>query len=432
MRLILLELNEINFDTVKDYLNKGETLNNFKHLIENNLIVTRSEDEYQNIEPWIQWVSVHTGLDYKSHKVFRLGDIVNHRHEQIFEKIEKLGFKVGAISPMNAANNLMNPDYFIPDPWTKTSSDNSFLSKILSDSISQAVNDNAKSKITILSVLKLVYAFLTIISMKDKINLIFFVLSTLRKPWRKSLVLDLFLFYVHKELFIKKNTNFSTIFLNAGAHIQHHYFFNSKVIKNSKFKNPSWYIKEKYDPIIDMLRVYDKILGELNNINNTEIIVATGMSQVPYNNIKFYYRLSNHKNFLKKLNLKFDKVIPRMTRDFLILFNNKADQEEAYNYLKKITVSDDSLLFEEIEKMNNNLFVTLTYSNEITKDMFITINGKKIHLFDQVVFVAVKNGMHQSKGYAYFSDGIKKSIPKNNDHVLNINKTVLSFFESEI
>ena len=50
---------------------------------------TSSEIEYQNLEPWIQWVSAHTGKDFKDHKIFRLGDIVNSDHEQIFEVIEK-------------------------------------------------------------------------------------------------------------------------------------------------------------------------------------------------------------------------------------------------------------------------------------------------------------------------------------------------------
>ena len=65
----------------------------------------------------IQWVSVNLGKDFNGHKIFRLGDIINHpEEEQIFEKIEGKGFKVGAISPMNSENRLKNPAYFIPDP----------------------------------------------------------------------------------------------------------------------------------------------------------------------------------------------------------------------------------------------------------------------------------------------------------------------------
>jgi len=44
---------------------------------------TLSEEVYEHIEPWIQWVSVHTGKSYAEHKVFRLGDAPGSGLEQI-------------------------------------------------------------------------------------------------------------------------------------------------------------------------------------------------------------------------------------------------------------------------------------------------------------------------------------------------------------
>ena len=82
---------------------------------------------------------------YEDHKIFRLGDIIKFKESQIFEEIEAQGFKVGALSPMNTENRLNNPSYFIPDPWTNTHSDNSFLSKTFTSVIRQIVNDNSES-----------------------------------------------------------------------------------------------------------------------------------------------------------------------------------------------------------------------------------------------------------------------------------------------
>ena len=149
MKLIFLQLNEINFEIVQEYLKKGVILNGFKQIINDNLIHTKSEKKYELLEPWIQWPSAHTGKSFEEHGIFRLGDSVNCKDDQIFEKIENLGFKVGAISPMNSSNNLKNPSYFIPDPWTQTNHDGSFLSKIVYESLSQAVNDNSEGKITL-------------------------------------------------------------------------------------------------------------------------------------------------------------------------------------------------------------------------------------------------------------------------------------------
>ena len=80
----------------------------------------------------------------KEHKVFRLGDIVNTNIKDIFSIIEEGGFKVGAIMPMNTKNNLNAPGYFIPDAWTKTSTDKSFWSKILSKCLTQIILDNSR------------------------------------------------------------------------------------------------------------------------------------------------------------------------------------------------------------------------------------------------------------------------------------------------
>ena len=90
--LTLLELNEINFDYVQWYIENGYSLPGFEWLMQQNPIETFAEHKYEELEPWIQWPSVHTGKTFEEHQVFRLGDIVNTDHRQIFEEIEVRGF----------------------------------------------------------------------------------------------------------------------------------------------------------------------------------------------------------------------------------------------------------------------------------------------------------------------------------------------------
>ena len=89
--LILLELNEVNFDFVRRYVARGQLPALAQMIARHGLAETVSEDKYEELEPWIQWVSAHTGLTFAEHKVFRLGDIVQHEHEQIWEKLEAGG-----------------------------------------------------------------------------------------------------------------------------------------------------------------------------------------------------------------------------------------------------------------------------------------------------------------------------------------------------
>lgn len=429
MKLILLELNEINFDFVKEYIASGKKLSGFKKLLDGNFIHTISEEKYEHLEPWIQWVSVHTGKKYTDHKIFRLGDIASSSQKQIFETLEEQGLKVGAVSPMNARNNLIKPSYFIPDPWTKTSSDGSLLSRYVHQSISQAVNDNAKSRLTNKTLFSLVVSMLIAISLKDLLKLSFFALSCLKYKYRKALFLDIVIFKFHQFLFKKKNPDFSTLFLNGGAHIQHHYFFNSKIYKNSKNKNPSWYLDDELDPMLDMLRCYDKMIQELLSLKNVELLVATGLSQKPYDRKKFYYRLKNHQKFLEQFGISFKEVLPRMTRDFLITFNSNREALKAHEVLISLKINDRVNMFDHIDNRGKELFVTLTYPKEIIQTDFIRIlNDKKMPLKDQVVFVAIKNGMHQGKGFAYFSDEIKNFAPSNGAHVREIYFSILKSF----
>ena len=248
---------------------------------------------------------------YSEHKIFRLGDIVlNNNLKQIFEILEAEGLKVGAIAPMNAENRLKKPSYFIPDPWTNTKSDNSSFSKRITNMLRQSVNDNGTRKLSLSSVICILEIMIRTFDLKRTNYLIKLITSALLKPWKRSLVLDYLIHMVHIYFLKKKKIDFSSVFFNAGAHIQHHYFFNSKYIENSQ-KNPSWYINSNVDPVLDMLKVYDKILEDYLNFyeNNNKIFIATGLRQVPYNNIKFYYRLKNHENFLNKINIKYTKLL---------------------------------------------------------------------------------------------------------------------------
>ena len=105
---LLIQLNEINFNLLTNiFHHKIKKIYKFKVIEESyKFFNTHSENEYENLKPWIQWVSINLGKDFKQHKIFRLGDIVNHpKEKQIFEKIESKGYKVGAISPMNTEND---------------------------------------------------------------------------------------------------------------------------------------------------------------------------------------------------------------------------------------------------------------------------------------------------------------------------------------
>jgi hypothetical protein len=431
-KLILIELNEINFDFILKYQKNKKLFKFFNKDFFSNLKTTKSESKYELLEPWIQWVSIHTGKRFAEHKIFRLGDVINlKKYKQIFEIIESRGFQVGAISPMNAKNNLKSSKYFIPDPWTKTNCSGNYWIKLLYNSISRVVNNNANNRIHFKDYFIIFFNFIINIRARSFLKYYYLIIRSFKLKFYKSLVLDLILHDLHINLLNKHKVNFSSIFFNSGAHIQHHYFFNSEFY-NGKFKNPKWYLKKEHDPILESAIFYDEILYEYSKLNDYKIIVATGLTQVPYDRSKFYYRLKDHSAFLKICKIKFKQVHPRMTRDFLVTFNNYDQKNNAVRILNNINKLNKCDVFNlDFKKsVNLSIFVTLAVKFEVNKNFNLSLNEiDKIPFYKHVSFVALKNGMHSNKGFFYTNLKFSSIKLKKNFNITRIFYIINSIFK---
>jgi hypothetical protein len=380
------------------------------------------------LEPWIQWASVHTGKNYNEHKIFRLGDISKYPGSQIFETIEKMGYSVGAISPMNADMRMSKPDFFIPDPWTESRTDGSFWSSKIHDVLKQVVNDNSEGKITLKSKFLLILALLKFAKTKNYIEYFYLAFRAFSgKRWNKALFLDLFICDMFMSLTLKNQTEFSTLFLNSFAHLQHHYFYNSEFYDGNHI-NPKEHISQNYDPMKDGAIFFNnRIKDLLTSLEGYDFLIATGLSQVPYKGEKYYYRLKNHSYFLDLLGLEYIKVNKRMTRDFEITFQSNTLRNNALKILTTIKINNISV-FQDIEIRDKSLFVTLSYSKKITASDYFELNDNKIFIIDHIIYVAFKNGEHCSTGYAFLSKGINNDVIEKDLNVWKIKDIILNYF----
>jgi hypothetical protein len=427
MQLVLIELNEINFEYAKKYFDvlKIDTIKK----VSKELINTESENSDELLEPWIQWHSIHTGCSAKDHGVFRLGDAINSKKTQLFEELEANNLKVGSISAMNSINNLKKPSYFIPDPWTKTKSDDSFFSKIITSSLQDTVNNNASGKFSIKNYFYLVIIFFRFVRLKKYTTFFKLFFSSFYGKWRKALFLDLLIHEIHLNLLIAKKPNFSCVFFNAGAHIQHHYLLNS-LANATSIRNPEKIVGKNKDPFKEMLEFYDNILKDYF-VCAENLIIATGLTQSIVKTPHYYYRLIDHKNFLKDLELDFTSVEPRMSRDFLIHFSDNNYRDKTYEKLRKIKIKNE-FIFGILDLRDKSIFVTLTYNKEIFKDDIININNKNFKIYEQVVFVALKNGYHNSKGFLFANGKIKKNFDNlQNFKIFEIKDIIKNFFKNK-
>ncbi|MGZ3476438.1 MAG: hypothetical protein ACXWUG_21330, partial [Polyangiales bacterium] len=80
---------------------------------------TTSEQRYEELEPWIQWTTAHTGKTFAEHRVFRLGDARHAGHPQTWELLSAHGIESAVLGSMNAHRGTARGGMFFPDPWAK-------------------------------------------------------------------------------------------------------------------------------------------------------------------------------------------------------------------------------------------------------------------------------------------------------------------------
>ena len=411
-KVLLLELNEVNFGSVQHYCDQGLLPVLARIIHEHGVFETASENRYEDLEPWIQWITAHTGLTLGEHGVFRLGDIVERDIHQIWEALEQEGLTVGAVSPMNAKNRCRNAAFFVPDPWTPAELTARPLLKHLYNAVAQVVNDNAQSKITGRSAAWLLAGATKYARLANYGFYLKMAKDVRHKPWSKAMFLDLLLtdIFIHETK--KTRPDFASLFLNAGAHIQHHYMFNSAAYTGA-LKNPDWYAAPDIDPVLEVYQLYDRIVGQIQEaFPDRRLMIATGLHQDPHPEVTFYWRLKNHADFLRKLDVPFVRVEPRMSRDFVIFCNTAEDAAQAERILASAMDQNDVPLF-EVDNRGSDLFVMLTYPHDVSDDLTYRIGNKSFAGFkNDIAFVAIKNGQHNGIGYFIDTGAAPGSLPE--------------------
>lgn len=413
-RIIQLELNEISHAAITKLIAKGK-LRNFRE-VEREWFqaTTTSEQNYQHLEPWIQWITAHTGKTFAEHKVFHLSDADKLSHPQIWETLSDQGIQSCIIGSMNAVRGRATGGIFFPDPWAKQGITHPETIQPLWDLISKKVQTHATGRITASDLLK---GLKVCLGFKLPFSLYFKIIKQLisqkkdhRSQWKMAALFDLMLFYIFKNLLATTTLGYYTLFLNAIAHYQHHYWRNfEKSAFNPNIESPD--CRESDDPITFGYELYDEIIGfALMLAKNPDnlVIIASGLSQEPFTAKEAeggmnYYRLYDHQSFLDELNLSGAKALPLMSRDWQLRIADAKERLYAKSLLSQLTV-DGSLLFNIHENSEHSLFIETAITKAVNENAQILLKDKPIGKFHQYFCrTAVKSGHHMGHGVLWLS-----------------------------
>lgn len=118
--MIVLELNELTPRLMDPFIAQGD-LPNFARLKRESIVfLTDAEEPAETLEPWIQWVTVHTGKSYAEHEEFEHTDGPNYKGDRIWDMLSDDGKRVWVCGGMALAVRDSSINGFIlPDYWAE-------------------------------------------------------------------------------------------------------------------------------------------------------------------------------------------------------------------------------------------------------------------------------------------------------------------------
>jgi hypothetical protein len=286
--VILLEFNELSPTLMNRFISQGH-LPNFKRFSEESgMYLTEAAERAPYLDPWIQWITVHTGLDFKEHGIERLNEGHTVRAKRVWDFIGEAGDPVWICGSMNVAYQSGLKGAVMPDPWTThvqpTPKDLEPYFSFVQRNVLEYTN--ARVPLTRSDYLKFVrfmaqhgLSASTVRAIAQQL------LQELRGKdrWKRAVILDKLQFDVFRWYYNKIKPRFSTFFLNSTAHYQHFYWRNMEpevfTVQMSREE------AAKYESaILYGYQEMDGLVGKFIDLagNDTTLVFCTAISQQPY------------------------------------------------------------------------------------------------------------------------------------------------------
>jgi hypothetical protein len=415
-KIIQLEFNELCPALVDKFIAQGELPNFAKLKNQSFVCTTDAEERAPYLEPWIQWVTVHTGMSYKNHGVFALGDGHKVKNPRLWDLVSQHGGKVWVCGSMNASFQKPMQGFFLPDPWSAgvhpypEGTFDCFYNFVRAN-----VQEHTREKLPVPKADQLRFlTFMTTHGMKpETATSVIRQLLTERggaNRWKRAVILDQLQWDVFSWIWQRESPVFSTFFLNSTAHFQHMYWRNmDPSMFNAK---PSDSEQSEYsEAVLFGYQKMDAILGKCLKLidSGTTVILLTALSQQPclkYEDVggKVIYRPEEPTDLFQYAGiLGKPDYSPVMSEQFRLIFGTDADASAAEEALLNLNINGRKVMF--ARATGNEVFAGCTISDRVPSDAMV-VNGKgDSRRFYELFYNCnlVKSGMHHHDGIFWIS-----------------------------
>lgn len=398
--VLIVELNEFNIDLITATLKKHD-FPSLRKIFQFKKASYKTQDRYNSgfLEPWVQWVSVHTSLPSFVHGIKHLGDVPHLNVEQCWETLSRQGITTGVWGVMNGEKRTaVNAKFFLPDPWTFSEwATPPELNNLLRLPRYLAKNYQNLSYFHIASE---GFKLLKFAFKKNMLKTLFQEALALC-PLLKKFGFKHFIFiscfdYLSTSLFMHYKKTYhpqcSYLFLNSLAHIQHHHWR-----EGTENATPEIIVGLRY-----LDRIFEKLL---TTFPHDAIIVHNALSQMNTNHEKPWvlYRQKDPIKFLQALNIPAERVEQHMTHDGHVFFQTTEQRDQVFECLRHATLQEKPLF--HVEKNANDpckLFYMLKFTDlldpQADGNIEFFYNEKRYRFFEYFDKIVTRTGRHIPMG----------------------------------
>lgn len=351
-KVLLLEINEITWTVIDRLVQEGK-LPVFQRMLREGVRsapVTIERPPY--LDPWISWVTLHTGVDRSVHGAAVLGQDDIHA-KRTWDYAIEAGKSVGIFGSISAHPARPVPGFMVPGPFSPTSDTYpQYLSPALElNRRYTQVHLKTKEQGSLLETAALARDLFALgLSAKTCLKAAEQLARERLDPhagWRRVGLQPQINFDFFKTLYGRYRPDYATWHTGHCAHYQHHYW---RAWDDSKFKTPcppeekKWYggaVEHGY-------RLADELLGRFLEMagDDTVVAVASGLGMMPYvvdmyPKGKIQVRIKSLHQILGLLGVTsvVSDVVPAMTPQWNLRVRDSAERARVRDLFDKVTVT---------------------------------------------------------------------------------------------
>jgi hypothetical protein len=412
-RLFLLEFNELCPSLLDRFIGRGE-LPNFRRLHDGSTVYTTDAgEEPPNLEPWIQWPTLHFGVPYAEHHCFHLGDGHKYPGKGIAEVLSDAGVRVGVCGSMNVNYGELN-GYMIPDAWDKDGRAHPGWLQPFYRTVANQVQESSREEAGSRGDLLRFGLFMLAHGLRPStMAAIAAQLAAERRDpglkWRRAVLLDAIQYDLFRHLNRRFRTRFATFFCNSTAHFQHYFWRN---MEPEKFEVPP---PETDHPslrgaILHGYQAMDRLIGRfLRDYPDTTLVLCTALSQKPWvETTKCTYRPIRFEDVLDFAGVPLppSAVKPVMAEEFTIECPDEGTAIAAERALRGLTLDGRPLM--KAERTGSSVFAGCALTSPTGTDRpVVRADDGATRPFGDLFYMihSMRSGRHHPDGVFWVHDG---------------------------